>query len=64
MKQYKFEFDKFLKDLEERDKKHRQIIENSTEEEESVNYARQRVERYREKPQNQIVYNQERSDAK
>ncbi len=61
MKQYKFEFDKFLKDLEERDKKHRQIIENSLGEED--NYARQRVERYREKPQNQIVYNQERSDA-
>ncbi len=61
MKQYKFEFDKFLKDLEERDKKHRQIIENSLEEDD--NYARKRVERYREKPQNQIVYNQERRDV-
>jgi hypothetical protein len=64
MKQYKFEFDKFLKDLEERDKKHRQIIENSVEEKEDINYARQRVVRYREKAQNQIVYNQERSNVK
>lgn len=63
MKQYKFEFEKFVKDLEERDNRHREDIENSLIEEQN-NLARQRVERYRELPQNQVVYNQERSDAK
>jgi len=62
MKQYKFEFDKFVKDLEDRNKKHQQIIEESLIEEEN-NYARKRVERYRELPQNQIVYDKDRSDA-
>ncbi len=49
MKQYKFEFDKFVKDLEARDNRHREDIENSLIEEQN-NLARQRVERYRELP--------------
>ena len=63
MKQYKFEFEKFVKDLEERDNRHKEDIENSLIEEQN-NLARKRVERYREIPQNQVVYNQERGDAK
>jgi len=63
MKQYKFEFEKFVKDLEERDNRHRENVEDTLIEEQN-NLARRRVERYREMPQNQVVYNQERSDAK
>jgi len=63
MKQYKFEFEKFVKDLEERDAQHREDVETSLKEEEN-NLARRHVKRYREIPQNQVVYNQERSDAK
>ena len=63
MKQHKFEFDKFVRDLEERNKKHQQQIEESLINEEQ-NLARRHVEKYSELPQNQIVYNQERSDAK
>ena len=56
MKKYKFEFDKFVKDLEERADRHRQqTIEemNDLEEQET---KRLRARRYHEHHHNSIVY--------
>ena len=55
MKQYKLNFEKFMKDIEEREKSHLQEIEKLQEQEE-LNYARKLAELYRELPQNSTRY--------
>tara|TARA_B100000282_G_C31728487_1_gene489709 strand:+ start:1097 stop:1282 length:186 start_codon:yes stop_codon:yes gene_type:complete len=55
MKQYKLNFEKFVKDIEEREKERLQEIEKLQEQEE-LNYARKLAELYRELPQNSTRY--------
>ena len=55
MKQYKLNFEKFVKDIEEREKERLQEIEKLQEQEE-FNYARKLAELYRELPQNSTRY--------
>ena len=55
MKQYKLDFEKFMKDIEERDQNRRKELEKLREQEE-MNFARKLAELYRELPQNSIVY--------
>ena len=55
MKQYKLNFEKFMKDIEEREKERLQEIERIQEQEE-LNYARKIAELYRELPQNSTRY--------
>lgn len=55
MKQYKLNFEKFMKDIEKREKDHLQEIEKLQEQEE-LNYARKLAELYRELPQNSTRY--------
>jgi hypothetical protein len=62
MKQYKFEFDKFVRDLESRDQRRVEKLEELLEQEESWT-AREFMRRYREHPHNQITYNQDKGDA-
>lgn len=59
MKQYKLNFEKFMKDIEEREKTRRQEIERLQEQEE-LNYARKLAELYRELPQNSTKYAKEK----
>ena len=55
MKQYKLDFEKFMKDIETRDNKRKKEYEELQQQEEK-NYARKLADRYAEKPQNSIVY--------
>lgn len=55
MKQYKLNFEKFMKDIEKREKDRLQEIEKLQEQEE-LNYARKLAELYRELPQNSTRY--------
>lgn len=55
MKQYRLNFEKFVKDIEEREKERLQEIERLREQEE-LNYSRKLAELYREVPQNSIRY--------
>lgn len=55
MKKYKLDFEKFMKDIEEREQYRREEIEKLHEQEEQ-NFARKLAELYRERPQNSIVY--------
>ena len=55
MKQYKLNFEKFMKDIEEREKARLQEIEKLQEQEE-LNYARKLADLYRELPQNSTRY--------
>ena len=59
MKQYKLNFEKFMKDIEERERSRREEIERLNEQEE-LNYARKLAELYRELPQNSKRYTKER----
>jgi len=58
MKQYKLNFEKFVKDIEEKEKSRREEIEKLQEQEE-LNYARKLAELYRELPQNSTRYTKE-----
>jgi len=58
MKQYKLNFEKFVKDIEEKEKSRREEIEKLQEQEE-INYARKLAELYRELPQNSTRYTKE-----
>ena len=55
MKQYKLNFEKFMKDIEEREKLRREEAERLNEQEE-LNFARKLAELYRELPQNSTRY--------
>ena len=59
MKQYKINFEKFMKDIEERERFRIQEIERLNEQEE-LNYARKLAELYRELPQNSIRYTKDK----
>lgn len=61
MKKYKFEFDKFVKDLEKRQRVAEAEKENIQEDE---TYARQYENKYREHPHNQIKYDRKTTDDK
>jgi len=58
MKQYKLNFEKFVKDIEEKEKSRREEIEKLQEQEE-LNYARKLAKLYRELPQNSTRYTKE-----
>ena len=58
MKQYKLNFEKFVKDIEEKEKSRREEIEKLQEQEE-LNYARKLAELYRELPQDSTRYTKE-----
>ncbi len=55
MKQYKLDFEKFVRDLEKRTQEKREENEKLQEQEEQ-NYSRKIIKLYREKPQNSIRY--------
>lgn len=59
MKQYRLNFEKFMKDIEKREKARLDEIERIQEQEE-LNYARKIAELYREKPQNSIKYSKDK----
>jgi hypothetical protein len=59
MKQYKVNFEKFMQDIEKREKARREEIEKLQEHEE-LNYARKLADLYRELPQNSIRYEKDR----
>ena len=61
MKKYKFEFDKFVKDLEKRQRVTGAENENIQEDE---TFARQYENKYREHPHNQIKYDRKIEDDK
>ena len=63
MKQYKFEFDKFVQDLERRDQQRVKNLEELMRQEESWD-MRERVRRYMEHPHNQIRYDQDKENVK
>ena len=56
MKKYRFEFDKFVKDLEKRSDKNRQRLMEEMEEIDEAEIKRARIRRYQEHPHNSIVY--------
>ncbi len=62
MKQYKLDFEKFMKDIEERDRARRENLEKLHEQEEQ-NFARRLAELYRELPQNSIVYGKKQDES-
>ena len=56
MKKYRFEFDKFVKDLERRADKNRRTLEEEAEFLDEQETKRLRARRYHEHPHNSIVY--------
>ena len=56
MKKYRFEFDKFVKDLEKRSDKNRQRLDEELEELDEREVKRLKARRYHEHPHNSIVY--------
>jgi len=54
MKQYKLDFEKFMRDIEERDRLRKEELERLQEQEEN-NYSRKLAKLYRELPQNLIT---------
>ena len=60
MKQYKLDFEKFMKDIEKRDQNRLKELERLQEQEE-LNFARKLAELYRELPQNSIVYGKKKN---
>ena len=63
MKQYKFEFDKFVRDLEKRNQRRVENLEELMRQEEEWN-IRELVRRYREHPHNQITYGQDKENVR
>tara|TARA_Y100000310_G_scaffold304244_1_gene343195 strand:+ start:289 stop:480 length:192 start_codon:yes stop_codon:yes gene_type:complete len=63
MKQYKFEFDKFVRDLERRNQSRVENLEELMKQEEAWD-IRELVKRYREHPHNQIRYDQDKGNVK
>ena len=63
MKQYKFEFDKFVRDLERRNQERVENLEELMKQEEAWT-IRERVRRYREHPHNQIRYDQDKENVR
>ena len=61
MKQYKLDFEKFMKDIEERDRLRTEELERLQEQEEN-NYARKLARLYREIPQNLITHGKKNVD--
>lgn len=59
MKKYRFEFDKFVRDLEKRLDKNRQQIVEENQELDEQEAKRLKALRYHEHRHNQIVYEQE-----
>tara|TARA_B100000131_G_C17990107_1_gene562193 strand:+ start:809 stop:997 length:189 start_codon:yes stop_codon:yes gene_type:complete len=59
MKKYRFEFDKFVKDLEKRADKNRQRINEEIHDLDEQRLKRLKAARYHEHPHNQIVYKQD-----
>jgi len=55
MKQYKLDFEKFIRDIEDRDEKRRKEHQRLQEQEE-LNFARKLARLYRELPQNSSFY--------
>jgi len=62
MKKYRFEFDKFVKDLEERADKNRKHLTEELQASEEAEIKRARVRRYQEHPHNSIVYKREQKN--
>jgi len=62
MKKYRFEFDKFVKDLEKRSDKNRQHLSEEMQGLEEVEIKRAHVRRYQEHPHNSIVYEREQKN--
>lgn len=56
MKKYRFEFDKFVKDLEKRSDKNRRRLEEEVDELDELEAKRLKARRYHEHPHNSIVY--------
>ena len=63
MKQYKFEFDKFVRDLERRNQQRVENLEELTKQEETWS-IRELVRRHSEHPHNQIRYDQDKENVK
>jgi len=63
MKQYKFEFDKFVQDLERRDQQRVKNLEELMRQEEEWD-IRELVRRHKEHPHNQIRYDQGKDNAR
>ena len=59
MKKYRFEFDKFVRDLEKRQDKHRQQVVEENHDLDEQEVKRLKMMRYHEHRHNQIVYEQE-----
>lgn len=56
MKKYRFEFDKFVKDLERRGDKNRQRIAEESNDLNDQELKREKLKRYHEHPHNSVVY--------
>lgn len=61
MKQYKLNFEKFVKDIEKREKDRLEELDRIQEAEE-LNYSRKLAKLYRELPQNSIKYSRARNE--
>ena len=57
MKQYQFEFNKFVKDLERRAEKYRTKIVEQMNDMDEQELKREKTKRYHEHPHNTVVYN-------
>ena len=56
MKKYRFEFDKFVKDLEKREDKNRQKLAEESHDLDEQELKREILKRYHEHPHNTVVY--------
>lgn len=63
MKQYKLDFEKFVEDIEKRNKQ-REDKYKKLQEQEEENFARKLALLYRELPQNSVYYGRHRDDKK
>ena len=60
MKQYQFEFNKFVKDLERRAEKYRAKIVEQTNDMDEQQLKREIAKRYHEHPHNAVVYDKDK----
>ena len=60
MKKYKFEFDKFVKDLERRAKNHRDRLTEEAHDLDEQEVKRLKASRYHEHPHNSVVYDRKK----
>ncbi len=60
MKKYQFEFDKFVKDLERREKNRAERLTEESQDLDEQETKRLKAKRYHEHPHNSVVYNRKK----